>query len=94
VCEDGYLASIAAALPWTCHLHVEDIKGRVHRHEIPGDGDIDFPALFRVLARAGYPHFASVELYDHGERHREALHRSLACLRQARALAGGEERVA
>lgn len=87
VCEDDYLASIERALPWTRHIHVEDIKGRVHAHEIPGDGDIDFRALFEILERRGYDHFLSVELYNHADRYPEALARSLAHLRRARQVA-------
>lgn len=80
VCEEDYLASIERALPWTRHIHVEDIKGRFHAHEVPGDGDLDFPALFEILERRAYPHFVSVELYNHAECWQDALPRSIAHL--------------
>lgn len=93
VCEDDYLASIERALPLTRHIHVEDIKGRVHRHEIPGDGDIDFPALFEALRRGGYSHYLSVELYNHGDVYPTALRRSLRFLRELMVADGSQARV-
>jgi hydroxypyruvate isomerase len=84
VTDDDYLDAIRQALPWTRHIHVEDIQGRVHRHEIPGDGDLDFPALFALLERGGYRHHLSVELYNHADRWPEALRRSRSHLEAAR----------
>jgi len=81
VCEDDYLTSIAEALPVTAHIHIEDIRDRIHRHEIPGDGDIDFPAVAAVLQEGGYERFVSVELYNHSETYDIALSRSLDHLR-------------
>jgi len=45
------------------HLHLEDIRDRVHYHRVPGDGEIDFAALFAALAEIGYDGAAAVELY-------------------------------
>jgi len=45
------------------HLHLEDIHDRVHYHRIPGDGEIDFAALFSALDAIGYQGAAAVELY-------------------------------
>lgn len=36
------------------HLHLEDIKGRVHRHLPFGAGDIDFHGIRQALADVGY----------------------------------------
>lgn len=36
------------------HLHLEDIKDKVHRHLLMGEGDIDFGALRSTLAGIGY----------------------------------------
>jgi hydroxypyruvate isomerase len=83
VCEDDYLQSIADALPLTSHIHIEDIRNRVHRHEIPGDGDINFVSIASILDAAGYEHFVSVELYNHADVYPTALRRSLEQLRVA-----------
>lgn len=45
------------------HIHVEDIRGRKHYHLIPGEGEVDFELLFRLLAEHGYDGFSTVELY-------------------------------
>jgi sugar phosphate isomerase/epimerase len=81
VYEARYLDSIRLALPSTRHMHVEDIKARRHYHEIPGEGDIDFPALIRALLAQSYPHYISVELYNHADVYKDALRKSLAYLR-------------
>ncbi|MGH3900185.1 MAG: sugar phosphate isomerase/epimerase family protein [Pseudonocardiaceae bacterium] len=76
VVEDHYLESVERHLAVTSHIHVEDIKGRVHYHEIPGDGDIDFDGFGAALIRGGYDGFLSVELYNHADVYSEALQRS------------------
>ncbi len=47
------------------NLHVEDIPGRKHYHMIPGQGTLDWPALFRALREVGYRRSVTVELYTH-----------------------------
>ncbi len=52
--------------PHLKHLHLEDIKDRVHFHLIPGEGgEIDFPAIRRALDETGYAGAAAVELYTY-----------------------------
>jgi len=75
VVEEDALGSLARHLPVTRHVQVEDIAGGVHAHLVPGDGDVDFDAVGRVLAQ-GYDGWISVELYDHDPVHREAARRS------------------
>jgi sugar phosphate isomerase/epimerase len=50
------------------HLHLEDIRHRKHYHLIPGEGDIDFKHLFKLLRDGGYDGFATVELYTYPHR--------------------------
>ncbi len=45
------------------HLHLEDIKGRVHRHLPLGEGDIDFTAVRRALAEIHYQGPYVVDLF-------------------------------
>ncbi len=47
------------------HVHVEDIQGKKHYHRIPGDGEIDFGAVFQALSQVGYAGFVCVELYTY-----------------------------
>ena len=74
-------------MPFTRHMHIEDIKGRVHHHEIPGEGDIDFDRVFSILHKANYAHYISVELHHHNDRWQSALSESLAFLNRYRTAA-------
>jgi sugar phosphate isomerase/epimerase len=49
------------------HVHVEDIANRVHKHLLPGDGQIAFAPAGAALREIGYAGFASFELYEHAE---------------------------
>jgi sugar phosphate isomerase/epimerase len=46
-------------------VHIEDIAGRVHKHLIPGQGQVDFHGIGKALTAIGYTGAASVELMDH-----------------------------
>jgi hypothetical protein len=41
------------------------LKGKVHYHEIPGKGKIDFQAVLRALVEAQYDGYVTIELYNH-----------------------------
>ena len=57
-------------------VHLEDIVGGrrgKHYHRIPGEGDLDFRAIFDALDDIGYDGFATLELYTYpGEPDRAA----------------------
>jgi len=44
------------------HVHIEDIKGKVHKHLYPLDGDIDYRSVFNALERIGYSGYYVVDL--------------------------------
>ena len=46
------------------HIHIEDIKDKVHFHLVPGKGDIDFDPIFKALKEINYKDCISVELYS------------------------------
>ena len=49
-------------------IHLEDIGGNghgKHYHRIPGEGDLDFEAMFDALDAIGYGGFATLELYTY-----------------------------
>ncbi|MCB9536258.1 MAG: sugar phosphate isomerase/epimerase [Myxococcales bacterium] len=58
------------------NVHLEDIAGRKHHHLVPGEGDVDFEAVFRSLAAAGYAGFCTVELYTCADRDADAAGRA------------------
>ena len=46
------------------HVHLEDIAAsRVHSHLVPGEGAIDFVALFEALLEVKYKGWVTIELY-------------------------------
>lgn len=64
------------------HVHLEDIKGkRVHQHYVPGDGKINFPAIFAALDEVGYNGFVTVELYPYTSTATEVARRAVEHLR-------------
>ena len=74
--ESDLLRCTAEALPYARHIQISDTKGKVHHHHVPGDGDIDFRALFEVLRKGGYEHYLSLELYWHPYEWERALYQS------------------
>ena len=74
--ESDLLRCTAEALPYARHIQIADTKGRVHHHDIPGEGDIDFRALFEVLREGKYSHYISLELYWHPYDWERALYQS------------------
>jgi sugar phosphate isomerase/epimerase len=51
--------------PRLVNVHIEDMRAGVHEHLMFGEGEIDFPPIFRALADAGYPGGVYVELSRH-----------------------------
>jgi sugar phosphate isomerase/epimerase len=64
------------------HTHLEDIAARVHKHLIPGEGDIDFPAVFDAFASIGYRGIHTIDLFGLGDRAAEVAREALAALRR------------
>ncbi len=63
------------------HIHLEDIRRRKHYHLIPGQGDMDFPAIFAALDQHGYQGFITIELYTCANNPDEAARLAIAYLR-------------
>ncbi|MCY2952271.1 MAG: sugar phosphate isomerase/epimerase [Planctomycetota bacterium] len=73
-CDLGHLfcvgedpAAILRAMPREiAHIHLEDIAPTcIHQHLPPGQGAIDFPAIFSALADIHYTGYVTVELYPY-----------------------------
>lgn len=80
-CEEDYLEKIRNACKYSAHFHIEDIKNRIHYHEIPGEGDIDLKAVLDILKEENYDGYVSVELYHHVDVYEKALKESHDYLR-------------
>ncbi|NQS99236.1 MAG: sugar phosphate isomerase/epimerase [candidate division Zixibacteria bacterium] len=46
------------------HTHIEDIKGKIHRHLLPGEGELDFKRAFAAFDEIDYSGFFTIDLYD------------------------------
>jgi sugar phosphate isomerase/epimerase len=63
---DPLVETIQALQGWTQHYHIEDIAAsRIHEHLVPGDGAIDFPAVFQAIYSTGYAGWLTIELYPY-----------------------------
>lgn len=66
-------------------LHIEDIVGGrrgKHYHRIPGEGDLDFRAIFDALDDIGYDGYATMELYTYPDEPDRAARESMDVLSQ------------
>ncbi len=65
-CREDPAAVLERCAEVICHVHIEDISDeRVHQHLVPGEGAMDFDAIFAALDRIGYDGFVTVELYPY-----------------------------
>jgi L-ribulose-5-phosphate 3-epimerase len=62
--------------PRLVNVHLEDMRRGVHEHLMPGEGEIDFPPIFRALGDAGYSGGVHVELSRHSHVAPEAARRA------------------
>jgi len=62
------------------HGHIEDMQRGQHLHLLPGDGDMDLPALFKKLKETGFNGYMSVDLYNY--KYEEAVVEALTRLRK------------
>jgi sugar phosphate isomerase/epimerase len=46
------------------HTHVEGMPAGVHKHLLPGQGDLDLAAVLAALDAAGYAGYLTVDLFD------------------------------
>ena len=65
------------------NIHLEDIRDRKHEHLMFGDGDLNFPAILRVLADNKYTGLINVELSRDSHRAPDVCRRSIEFLQAA-----------
>ena len=66
------------------NTHIADIKNRVHKHLVPGEGEVDFPALFAHLGRIGYKGYFTWDLYPYAQQSDFAAQKVMDFVRQLR----------
>lgn len=70
VCGEDVAESIRRSAGRITGVHLEDIvggRGGKHYHRIPGEGDLDFTAIFDALDDIDYGGFVTLELYTYPE---------------------------
>ena len=79
--DNDLTAVITALATKIFHIHIEDIRDMKHYHLVPGEGDMDFKAIYHALIDVSYHGFVSVELYTYLHDPDGAARRSLEVLR-------------
>jgi len=80
--KDDPAPTVHRLAPYIRHFHLEDIAAtRVHHHLIPGEGAIDFPAVFQAIRQIGYDGWITVELYPYVDNPDNAARTALERLR-------------
>jgi sugar phosphate isomerase/epimerase len=65
------------------HVHLDDIRDRVHEHRPLGDGELNLPAVLNALADVGYGGMVALELSRDSYRGAWAAETSMKTLRSA-----------
>jgi sugar phosphate isomerase/epimerase len=74
------LTAIQLLAPHLFYVHIEDIPGRKHYHQIPGQGTLNLRGIVDALRRVGYDGFLNVELYTYAHDPDRAAAESMAYL--------------
>ncbi len=74
--------AIAGLGPHLAHTHFEDMPRGEHRHLVPGEGDMDLPAVLAALRAAGYAGYLTVDLFDIADAPEQAAQAALARMRE------------
>ncbi len=74
-------ASIRQLGAHIAHTHIEDIADRVHKHLVPGEGDLEFGPIWRAFADIGYHGYYTIDLFAIHEDPTGWARRALAGLR-------------
>ena len=62
--------------------HIEGMPAGEHRHLVPGDGDMDLPAVIEALEAIGFDGWLTGDLFDIADAPDEAAEASLARMRE------------
>ncbi len=55
---------IRKAFEQVVHIHLEDIRGKVHKHLPIGDGEIPFGEVFAILRQLGFAGIVAAEFHS------------------------------
>ena len=80
--ETPIAETIRRFAPRLVNVHLEDMRAGRHEHLMFGEGEIDFPPIFRALAEVGYSGGVHVELSRHSHEAPSAARRAMECLQK------------
>ena len=80
--DDDLSAAIAMLGERIVAAHFEDIAGGVHRHLVPGEGEMDLPRVLADLRATGFDGWLTVDLFDIADAPDEAARASLQYIRR------------
>lgn len=63
LCDPDPIAAIYSLEGKIAHCHIEDMATGVHKHLLPGEGDMDFPVYFTALKDIGFDGMLGLDLY-------------------------------
>lgn len=75
-------AAVPELGPHIAAVHVEDMAGKVHKHLVPGTGEMDLPGIRDALRAAGFNGWMTVDLFDIADDPDTAARASLAYMQQ------------
>ncbi len=79
--EDDLPGAIERLGPHIVAAHFEDMPAGVHRHLVPGEGDMDLPSVLESLRAAGFDGWLTVDLFDIADEPDEAARASIRAMR-------------
>ena len=62
--DDDYLAWLRRLGDYLVHVHLSDSRHRVHKHLIPGQGELDWGEIKSTLDEVGYSGYYVVDIWD------------------------------
>jgi sugar phosphate isomerase/epimerase len=84
--EGDVVEILRRSAPRLSHLHLHDNDGTGDQHRPPGDGNLDWPAIYQVLEELEFHGHGAIEIRDYSKGETlasELLHQSLQAASQA-----------
>ena len=80
--EDDLNSAITEMGGHIAAVHIEDMADKVHKHRVPGDGQMDLPGVVQALRDTGFSGWLTVDLFDIADDPNAAARQSLAQMRE------------
>jgi len=80
--EDDLNTAIAEMGGHIAAVHIEDMADKVHKHLVPGDGQMNLPGVVQALRDTGFSGWLTVDLFDIADDPNTAARQSLEQMRE------------